>query len=73
MRIFVAGASGVDRDQAAPAAGGRRPSEPPAPPRIHVDDAARLTLPALDVPAGVTMVIGDRGLGGSASPTGGQP
>ncbi|HUZ54838.1 MAG TPA: NAD-dependent epimerase/dehydratase family protein [Streptosporangiaceae bacterium] len=48
-------------------------SEPPAPPRIHVDDAARLTLPALDVPAGVTMVIDDRGLGGSARGTGEQP
>ena len=48
-------------------------SEPPARPRIHVDDAARLTLPALSVPAGVTMVIDDRGLPGSASRTGGQP
>ena len=36
---------------------------PPAPPRIHVDDAARLTVPALEVPPGVTMVIDDRALG----------
>ncbi len=38
-------------------------SAPPAPPRVHVDDAARLTMAALDVPAGVTMVIDDRTLG----------
>jgi nucleoside-diphosphate-sugar epimerase len=36
---------------------------PPARPRIHVDDAARLTVAALEVPAGVTMVIDDRALG----------
>jgi uncharacterized protein YbjT (DUF2867 family) len=35
---------------------------PPAPPRIHVDDAARLTMAALEVPPGVTMVIDDRAL-----------
>lgn len=33
---------------------------PPAPPRIHVDDAARQTLPALAVPPGVTLVVDDR-------------
>ncbi len=33
---------------------------PPKPPRIHVDDAARQTLPALDVPPGVTIVVDDR-------------
>jgi len=33
---------------------------PPPPPRIHVDDAARLTLPALTVPPGVTIVVDDR-------------
>jgi hypothetical protein len=33
---------------------------PPWPPRIHVDDAARLTLPALVVPPGVTIVADDR-------------
>ncbi len=35
-------------------------TDPPAPPRVHVDDAARLTLPALGVPAGVTIVVDDR-------------
>ena len=33
---------------------------PPGPPRIHVDDAARQTLPALGVPPGVTVVADDR-------------
>jgi nucleoside-diphosphate-sugar epimerase len=36
---------------------------PPARPRIHLDDAARLTVLALEVPAGVTMVIDDRAAG----------
>jgi len=41
------------------------PSGPPDPPRIHVDDAARQTLPALAAPAGVTLVADDRAqLGG---------
>ncbi len=40
-------------------------SAPPDPPRIHVDDAARLTLPSLGVPAGVTMVVDDRALAAS--------
>jgi hypothetical protein len=35
---------------------------PPATPRIHIDDAARLTLPVLDVPAGITVVIDDRAI-----------
>jgi len=35
---------------------------PPAPPRIHVDDAARLTLPALEAPAGLTIVADERAL-----------
>lgn len=35
---------------------------PPARPRIHLDDAARLTLASLDAPAGVTLVIDDRAL-----------
>ena len=35
-------------------------SDPPPPPRIHVDDAARQTVPALDVPLGVTLVADDR-------------
>ena len=35
---------------------------PPQPPRIHVDDAARLTLPALAVPPGVTIVVDDRAI-----------
>jgi NAD(P)-dependent dehydrogenase (short-subunit alcohol dehydrogenase family) len=34
----------------------------PATPRIHIDDAARLTLPALDAPPGVTLVVDDRTL-----------
>ena len=38
-------------------------SEPPVPPRIHVDDAARLSVPALDVPAGITIVADDRAIG----------
>lgn len=33
---------------------------PPQPPRIHVDDAARLTMPALGVPPGLTIVVDDR-------------
>ena len=33
---------------------------PPDPPRIHVDDAARQTLPALAAPPGVTIVVDDR-------------
>jgi hypothetical protein len=36
------------------------PATPPPQPRIHVDDAARLTLPTLAVPPGVTIVIDDR-------------
>ena len=36
-------------------------SDPPPPPRVHVDDAARQTVPALDVPLGVTLVVDDRG------------
>jgi len=36
------------------------PDSPPSPPRIHVDDTTRQTLPALDAPAGVTMVADDR-------------
>ncbi len=32
------------------------PGEPPSPPRIHVDDAARRTLPALDVPSGIVVL-----------------
>ena len=39
------------------------PDAPPAPPRIHIDDAARLTMPSLTLPPGVTMVIDDRALG----------
>jgi uncharacterized protein YbjT (DUF2867 family) len=39
-------------------------SGPPEPPRIHVDDAARLTVPTLAVPAGMTIVIDDRSLTG---------
>ena len=35
-------------------------TEPPRQPRIHVDDAARQTLPAFAVPPGVTIVADDR-------------
>lgn len=35
------------------------PSTPPPPPRIHIDEAARRTLPAMDLPAGI-VVIADR-------------
>jgi UDP-glucose 4-epimerase len=38
-------------------------TSPPARPRIHLDDAARLTVLALEVPPGVTMTIDDRALG----------
>jgi nucleoside-diphosphate-sugar epimerase len=38
------------------------PEEPPATPRIHIDEAARLTLPVLGVPGGITVVIDDRAL-----------
>ena len=34
--------------------------DPPPPPRIHIDDAARLSLPALMLPGGVTVVVDDR-------------
>lgn len=33
---------------------------PPQPPRVHVDDAARQTVPALAAPPGLTIVIDDR-------------
>jgi hypothetical protein len=33
---------------------------PPDSPRIHVDDAARQTLPALAAPPGLTIVADDR-------------
>jgi hypothetical protein len=36
------------------------PVSAPPPPRLHVDDTARHTLPALDVPPGVTIVADDR-------------
>jgi nucleoside-diphosphate-sugar epimerase len=36
------------------------PADPPEPPRIHVDDAARQTLPALAAPRGLTIVADDR-------------
>lgn len=36
------------------------PTAPPHPPRIHVHEAARQTLPALLAPGGVTIVIDDR-------------
>jgi uncharacterized protein YbjT (DUF2867 family) len=35
---------------------------PPARARIHLDDAARMTLPSLDAPPGVTLIIDDRAL-----------
>jgi nucleoside-diphosphate-sugar epimerase len=36
------------------------PTDPPDPPRIHIDDAARQTLPALEAPPGLTIVADDR-------------
>jgi nucleoside-diphosphate-sugar epimerase len=36
------------------------PTAPPGPPRIHVDAAARQTLPALQAPPGLTIVADDR-------------
>jgi len=38
-------------------------TEPPRPPRIHVDDAARLFVPVLEAPAGLTIVADDRAIG----------
>jgi NAD(P)-dependent dehydrogenase (short-subunit alcohol dehydrogenase family) len=38
------------------------PDTPPDRPRIHIDDAARLTIPVLEAPAGLTVVIDDRAL-----------
>jgi nucleoside-diphosphate-sugar epimerase len=35
-------------------------TDPPEPPRVHVDDAVRQTVPAIGVPGGVTMVVDDR-------------
>jgi len=35
-------------------------ADPPPRPRIHVDDAARQTLPAFAVPPGITIVVDDR-------------
>jgi nucleoside-diphosphate-sugar epimerase len=42
--------------------------DPPQPPRIHVDDAAGQTLPALTAPPGITLVVDDRA--GPAGPSG---
>jgi hypothetical protein len=36
------------------------PASPPPTPRVRVDEAARRTLPSLDVPTGVTLVVDDR-------------
>ena len=36
------------------------PTAPPDPPRIHVDEAARQTLPTLQAPPGVAIVVDDR-------------
>jgi D-arabinose 1-dehydrogenase-like Zn-dependent alcohol dehydrogenase len=36
------------------------PAAPPDPPRIHVGEAARQTVPALETPPGLTIVIDDR-------------
>lgn len=38
------------------------PDQPPAPPRIHIDEAALLTPAALNAPPGVTLVVDDRAL-----------
>ena len=34
-------------------------AEPPAPPRVHIDEAARRTVQALDAPGGATLIILD--------------
>lgn len=34
-------------------------ADKPDPPRIHVDDAARRTLPALDAPSGIIVIVDD--------------
>jgi nucleoside-diphosphate-sugar epimerase len=36
-------------------------TEPPPPPRVHVDDAARRTVPALDAESGILVVTDDDG------------
>jgi hypothetical protein len=38
---------------------------PPDPPRIHLDDASRQTLPSLAAPPGVTLVVDDRATAGN--------
>jgi hypothetical protein len=53
MRIFVTAASGVIGVRLVPLL--------VADARMHVDDAARQTMPSLEVPRGVTIVVDDRG------------
>jgi hypothetical protein len=48
-------------------------TSPPDRPRIHVDDAARQSLPALAAPPGVTLVADDRAVPGSAGPDSARP
>jgi nucleoside-diphosphate-sugar epimerase len=43
------------------------PAGPPDPPRIHVDDAARQTPPALGAPPGLTIVADDRATHGHST------
>ena len=33
------------------------PTEPPPPPRIHIDSAARRTVPVLDTPPGIVEIV----------------
>ncbi|HUJ07605.1 MAG TPA: NAD(P)H-binding protein [Streptosporangiaceae bacterium] len=35
-------------------------TEPPPAPRVHIDEAARRTIPALSVPPGITIVVDER-------------
>jgi uncharacterized protein YbjT (DUF2867 family) len=44
------------------------PDAPPDPPRVHVDDAARQSLPALAAPPGVTLVADDRAASSPSTP-----
>lgn len=41
-------------------------ADPPRPPRIHIDEAARLTVPVIAVPPGVTVVVDDRATAATA-------
>jgi hypothetical protein len=58
MRIFVTGATGVIGLRLLPYGPGTYyEHEPPPPPRVHVDQAARRTIEALDAPSGAIAIV----------------